>query len=106
MLEEAQRLKKAGVDMVIGWIETHGRKETEELIGDLEIVRAATGCTSIRDIRSEATHFHHQKIAAFQNIRQASAEFRKQVSHSKFGRRLWKSPSISAAGFCCLTFAV
>ena len=43
MLEEAQRLKKAGVDVVIGWIETHGRKETEELIGDLEIVRAATG---------------------------------------------------------------
>jgi len=38
MLEEAHRLKKAGVDVVIGWIETHGRKETEELIGDLEIV--------------------------------------------------------------------
>ena len=31
MLEEAHRLKKAGVDVVIGWIEPHGRKETEEL---------------------------------------------------------------------------
>jgi two-component system sensor histidine kinase KdpD len=38
MLEEAHRLKKAGVDVVIGWIESHGRKETEELIGDLEII--------------------------------------------------------------------
>ncbi len=38
MLEEAHRLKKAGVDVVIGWIEPHGRKETEELIGDLEII--------------------------------------------------------------------
>jgi two-component system sensor histidine kinase KdpD len=38
MLEEARRLKKAGVDVVIGWIETHGRKETETLIGDLEII--------------------------------------------------------------------
>ena len=38
MLEEAHRLKKAGVDVVIGWIETHGRKETEALIGDLEII--------------------------------------------------------------------
>jgi two-component system sensor histidine kinase KdpD len=38
MLEEGHRLKKAGVDVVIGWIETHGRKETEELIGDLEII--------------------------------------------------------------------
>ncbi len=38
MLEEAHRLKKAGVDVVIGWIEPHGRKETEELIGDLEVI--------------------------------------------------------------------
>jgi len=38
MLEEAHRLKAAGVDVVVGWIETHGRKETEALIGDLEIV--------------------------------------------------------------------
>jgi two-component system sensor histidine kinase KdpD len=38
MLEEAHRLKKAGVDVVIGWIEPHGRKETTDLIGDLEII--------------------------------------------------------------------
>jgi len=38
MLEEAHRLKKAGVDVVIGWIETHGRKETEPLLEGLEII--------------------------------------------------------------------
>lgn len=38
MLEEAHRLKKAGVDVVIGWVETHGRKETEALLEGLEIV--------------------------------------------------------------------
>jgi two-component system sensor histidine kinase KdpD len=38
MLEEAHRLKKAGVDMVIGWVETHGRKETEALLDGLEII--------------------------------------------------------------------
>jgi two-component system sensor histidine kinase KdpD len=38
MLEEAHRLKSAGVDVVVGWVETHGRKETGELIGDLEII--------------------------------------------------------------------
>jgi two-component system sensor histidine kinase KdpD len=38
MLEEAHRLKEAGVDVVVGWIETHGRKETEALIGNLEII--------------------------------------------------------------------
>ena len=38
MLEEAHRLKKAGVDVVIGWVDTHGRKETEELLEGLEII--------------------------------------------------------------------
>ncbi len=38
MLEEAHRLKKAGVDAVIGWVETHGRQETEALLEGLEII--------------------------------------------------------------------
>ena len=38
MLEEAHRLKKGGVDVVVGWIETHGRKETEVLLEGLEII--------------------------------------------------------------------
>jgi len=38
MLEEAHRLKKAGVDVVIGWVETHGRQETEALLHGLEII--------------------------------------------------------------------
>ena len=38
MLEEAHRLKIAGVDVVIGWVDTHGRKETEELLDGLEII--------------------------------------------------------------------
>src|SRR5271154_5374680 len=38
MLEEAHRLKSAGVDVVIGWVETHGRKDTEALLEGLEII--------------------------------------------------------------------
>ncbi|HLN27982.1 MAG TPA: universal stress protein [Gemmataceae bacterium] len=38
MLQEGQRLKRQGVDVVIGIIETHGRQETAALIGDLEQV--------------------------------------------------------------------
>jgi len=40
MLREGHRLKAQGVDVVVGLIETHGRSETEEQIGDLEIVPA------------------------------------------------------------------
>jgi two-component system sensor histidine kinase KdpD len=38
MLQEGQRLKRQGVDVVIGIVETHGRAETAALIGDLEQV--------------------------------------------------------------------
>ena len=38
MLEEAQALKKRGVDVVIGFIEPHGRMETEALVDGLEVV--------------------------------------------------------------------
>jgi two-component system sensor histidine kinase KdpD len=38
MLQEGQRLKRQGVDVVIGVVETHGRAETAALVGDLEQV--------------------------------------------------------------------
>jgi two-component system, OmpR family, sensor histidine kinase KdpD len=38
MLNEARELRDRGVDVVIGFVETHGRKDTETQIGDLEIV--------------------------------------------------------------------
>jgi two-component system sensor histidine kinase KdpD len=36
MLQEGQRLKKQGVDVVIGVVETHARADTAALVGDLE----------------------------------------------------------------------
>src|SRR3989440_8107093 len=38
LLQEGQRLKRQGVDVVIGFVETHGRAETAAQIGDLEQV--------------------------------------------------------------------
>lgn len=38
MLADAHELKRAGVDVVCGYVETHGRKRTKDQIGDLEIV--------------------------------------------------------------------
>jgi two-component system sensor histidine kinase KdpD len=44
MLEEAHALRQRGVDVVIGFVETHGRAETAKLIDGLEVVprRAVT----------------------------------------------------------------
>ena len=38
MLIEAKRLKAEGHDVAVGFVETHGRPETETQIGDLEVI--------------------------------------------------------------------
>lgn len=38
MLEEGRRLRSGGTDVVVGFVETHGRPHTAALIGDLEVV--------------------------------------------------------------------
>ncbi len=42
MLQEGQRLKRRGVDVVIGFVETHGRIDTAAQVGDLEQVPRKT----------------------------------------------------------------
>jgi two-component system sensor histidine kinase KdpD len=38
MIEDAHSLRREGIDVVIGYVETHGRAETEAKIGDLEVI--------------------------------------------------------------------
>jgi two-component system sensor histidine kinase KdpD len=38
MLEDAHALRREGIDIVIGFIETHGREDTAAKIGDLEVI--------------------------------------------------------------------
>ena len=42
MLEEAHRRKQRGTDVVVGFVESHGRKKTEELVEGLEVVPRRT----------------------------------------------------------------
>src|ERR671922_338230 len=38
MLEAAHARRKEGVDVVVGWVDTHGRAETETLLEGLEVL--------------------------------------------------------------------
>jgi two-component system sensor histidine kinase KdpD len=42
MLKEANELKRRGIDVVVGYFEPHGRKETIALVEDLEVVPRKT----------------------------------------------------------------
>src|SRR2546423_6972707 len=38
MLQEAHDLRRRGIDVVVGFVEVHGRAETASQIGDLELI--------------------------------------------------------------------
>jgi two-component system, OmpR family, sensor histidine kinase KdpD len=57
MLREANELKKKGIDIVIGLLETHGREETFEQIGGLEIIprrKISYKGTTLEDMDTDA----------------------------------------------------
>ncbi len=57
MLQEAHELKEAGIDVVIGLLETHGRKETAAVAEGLEAVPRLTiqrGSTTLTEMDTEA----------------------------------------------------
>lgn len=57
MLEEAQALKQEGIDVVIGLLETHGRKETADKAAGLEVVprqQIARGGLTLTEMDTDA----------------------------------------------------
>ena len=42
MLDDARALRQQGVDIVVGYVETHGRAETAARVGDLEVIPRST----------------------------------------------------------------
>ncbi|HEX6641827.1 MAG TPA: universal stress protein [Thermoanaerobaculia bacterium] len=38
MLDDANAMRRAGIDVVVGYVETHGRAETAQHLGDLELI--------------------------------------------------------------------
>src|SRR5581483_1764524 len=53
MLDRAHQLRSEGVDVVAGYIETHGRKETAQLVEGLEVLprsRASAGAIAYEEL--------------------------------------------------------
>jgi len=71
MLEDAHELRKKGVDVVIGFIEPHGRADTTALVADLEQVPLREleyrGVT-LREMDVEAVKARHPRIAVVDEL--------------------------------------
>jgi two-component system, OmpR family, sensor histidine kinase KdpD len=57
MLGEGLRRRERGTDVVVGFVETHGRPKTRERLGDLEV-------TPRRSIEYRGTHFEEMNVDA------------------------------------------
>jgi two-component system sensor histidine kinase KdpD len=76
MLEDAHELKRQGIDVVIGFIEPHGRAETQALIGDLEQVPQREfeyrGVT-LREMDLEAVKARRPQVAVVDELAHTNA---------------------------------
>ena len=76
MLEDAHQLKKQGLDLVIGFIEPHGRADTEALIGSLEQVplrRIEYRGVSLQEMDVEAVIARKPQIAVVDELAHTNA---------------------------------
>ncbi|MBP9855147.1 MAG: sensor histidine kinase KdpD [Candidatus Omnitrophica bacterium] len=76
MLAAVHRLKQSGVDVVIGYVETHKRKETEALIGEMEIVPRKVSSykgTSIQEMDLDGVLKRNPQLAVVDELAHTNA---------------------------------
>jgi two-component system sensor histidine kinase KdpD len=76
MLQEAHRRKERGTDVVVGFVETHGRPHTAGQIGDLEIVpprEVPYKGVTLREMDTEAVIARHPQVALVDELAHTNA---------------------------------
>lgn len=76
MLEEAHRLKAQGVDVVIGFVETHGRPGTEALVAGLELIPrrvVAYGGVAVEEMDTDAILARRPQVACVDELAHTNA---------------------------------
>ncbi|HLJ69618.1 MAG TPA: universal stress protein [Chloroflexota bacterium] len=99
MLQEAHRLKSRGADVVVGFVETHGRAHTAEQIGDLEIVPPREipykGVT-LREMDTDAVLARHPQIVLVDEM--AHTNVTQGVPGSRYEKRYQDIEDLLRAG--------
>ncbi|WP_117212299.1 DUF4118 domain-containing protein [Allorhizocola rhizosphaerae] len=100
MLEEAHRRAGRGTDVVVGFVETHGREHTQALIGDLEVVPRKTleyrGAT-FTEMDTDAVIARHPQVALVDELAHTN------VPGSRNAKRWQDIEELLAAGITVLS---
>src|SRR6266700_4472795 len=82
MLNEGHRRESRGTDVVVGYVETHKRPETEAQIGDLEIVprkKVTYRGVTLEEMDTEAIIARHPKVALIDELAHTNVPGSKHV---------------------------
>jgi two-component system sensor histidine kinase KdpD len=100
MLNEGRRRKGRGTDVVIGYVETHGRPLTEQQIGDLEIVprkRVTYRGITLEEMDTEAVLARRPQVALVDELAHTN------VPGSKNPKRYQDVEELLAAGITVIS---
>lgn len=100
MLEDAQILRKQGIDIVIGAVETHGRAETVAMVGDLEIIpkkKIAYKGVTLEEMDLDAIIERHPEVVIVDELAHTNAPTSKNI------KRYEDVKTILAAGINVVT---
>jgi two-component system, OmpR family, sensor histidine kinase KdpD len=100
MLSEAHRLKKEGIDVVVGLVETHGRSETAKLVEGLEVIPRRTveyHGISVEEMDVDAVIARHPQVVVVDELAHTN------VPGSRNAKRYEDVQDILAAGIHVLS---
>ncbi len=100
MLAEGHRREMRGTDIVIGYVETHNRPQTEEMIGDLEIVprkKVNYRGVILEEMDTEAIIARHPQVALVDELAHTN------VPGSKNAKRYQDVEELQNAGINVIT---
>src|SRR5262245_7815572 len=100
MLEEARELRDKGTDVVLGFVETHGRAETQALIADLEIIplkKIAYRGTTLEEMDLDAILTRHPEVAIVDELAHTN------IPGSRYERRYQDVEHLIRAGISVIT---
>jgi two-component system sensor histidine kinase KdpD len=82
MLSEAHELRRRGVDVVIGFVETHGRADTEAQVGDIEVVprkKIEYRGVTLEEMDVEAIIARHPEVAIVDELAHSNVPGAKHI---------------------------
>src|SRR5438552_11529558 len=100
MLNEGHRRESRGTDVVVGYVETHGRAQTQAQLGDLEVIprkKVTYRGVTLEEMDTEASIARHPRVALIDELAHTN------VAGSKHAKRYQDVLEILDAGINVVT---